>query len=485
MIKIYNTLTRQKEEFRPIENGKVRMYVCGPTVYDVPHIGHARSAYVFEIIRRYFEYKGFDVLFVRNVTDVDDKIINKAVRELKDEGKDIAGDGLKDKTREVAKRYLDVYHAELVKFGIRPPVVEPKATENIKEMIRFIGDLIKKGYAYPADGSVYFDVEKFPGYGKLSKQNTDEMMHGARADVDENKKQPLDFALWKKAKPGEPSWPSPWGEGRPGWHIECSVMSTKILGTNFDIHGGGLDLIFPHHENEIAQAEAWSGCRFANYWMHNGLLTVGGEKMSKSLGNYLTIADFLKKYKDPDLLKMTFLNSHYRSPVDYGDAKIEEMRSSKERIVIFLDKAKKLAVSAKRQAPSAKCHADEIIRSLSEKFESAMDDDLNTPQALSVIFEAVRCGNEFLAVKDEGEDKQDAIIALSEFIIKAANVLGLSLHTAGINSGEAAEIEGLIAAREKARKEKKYKEADDIRRKLTEMGVTIEDTPEGTIWRKK
>ncbi len=296
MITLYNTLTRKKEEFRPMEDGKVKMYVCGPTVYDVPHIGHARSAYVFEVIRKYFEYAGFDVVFVRNVTDIDDKIIKKASDELRETGEDASSDILREKVREVAVRYLDVYHSAMDMLGIRPPVVEPKATESIPQMIAFIETLIQKGYAYASGKDVYFSVDKFTEYGKLSKQDKEQMMHGVRIGVEEKKRHPLDFALWKEAKPYEPCWESPWGEGRPGWHIECSVMSTGILGEQFDIHGGGLDLIFPHHENEIAQAEAATGKTFANYWIHNGLLSVNGEKMSKSLGNYIIIADFLEKY---------------------------------------------------------------------------------------------------------------------------------------------------------------------------------------------
>ena len=390
MINLYNTLTRKKEKFRPLEEGKIKMYVCGPTVYDVPHIGHARSAYIFEIVRRYFEHAGYEVFFVRNVTDVDDKIINKASEELKEISEGFTGNQLRQRVTEVAVRYLDIYHREMDMLGIRPPTVEPKATESIGEMIKFVESLIEKEYAYVVGGSVYFSVEKFKEYGKLSNQDKEQMMHGVRIGPDEKKEHPLDFALWKEAKEGEPSWESPWGAGRPGWHIECSVMSTNILGKAFDIHGGGLDLIFPHHENEIAQAEAATGKTFANYWMHNGLLSVNGEKMAKSLKNYITISDFLNKHKDPDLLKIFFLSSHYRSPVDYSDEKIDEAKRSKERIMIFLDKVSRLAqeVPASPEesvALEAMDKAQRIANDLQEKFESAMNDDFNTSTALSVI----------------------------------------------------------------------------------------------------
>ncbi|MBU0682767.1 MAG: cysteine--tRNA ligase, partial [Candidatus Omnitrophica bacterium] len=341
MITIYNTLTRRKEEFKPLEEGKVRMYVCGPTVYDVPHIGHARSSYIFDWIRRYLEYSGFRVCYVRNVTDIDDKIIKKAAGELK-KRKITGTDVLCRKVKEVADYYLEIYHSQMSEMGINGPDLEPKATENISQMIEFISVLIEKGCAYEVEGNVYFSVENFAGYGKLSNRDKEQMMSAVRIDLDKRKKYPLDFALWKSVKKDEPFWESPWGKGRPGWHIECSVMSTSIFGAHFDIHGGGLDLIFPHHENEIAQAEAATGKDFANYWIHNGLLTVENEKMAKSLGNYITITDFLKKYKDPDFLKIAFLNSHYRSPMDYSDERMEESRRVKERIVVFFDKVNKL-----------------------------------------------------------------------------------------------------------------------------------------------
>src|SRR3989338_2349450 len=325
-IKIYNTLTRKKEEFKPIKDGQVGMYVCGPTVYDVPHIGHARSAYVFDVIRRYFAYKGYKVEFVRNVTDVDEKIISKAKEEFKAED-------LNSAVKKVSDKYLNVYHGCMEKLGIMRPDKEPKATEYIDKMRDFIKILIERGTAYVSGGDVYFDVRKASGYGKLSNQSFDMLESGARVAPGENKKDPLDFALWKSAKEGEPSWQSPWGNGRPGWHIECSVMSSDILGDEFDIHGGGIDLIFPHHENEAAQSQG-AGKKFARYWLHNGLLTINKEKMAKSLGNFITIEDILAKYP-ADVLKVLFLQTHYSHPVDFSWEKMEEEKKAWERFDIF------------------------------------------------------------------------------------------------------------------------------------------------------
>ena len=479
MLILYNTLTRKKEVFTPMRDGRISMYVCGPTVYDVPHIGHARSAYVFDMARKYFRYKGFDVFFVRNVTDVDDKIIAKAVEELRNEGADVTDGSVTGMAERVAEKYLDIYHGQLGALGIEPPTREPKATRSINEMIGFISRLIGKGYAYVSDGSVYFSVNKFKGYGKLSNRDKDELLHGVRIDSDDKKEHPLDFALWKASKPGEPSWKSPWGEGRPGWHIECSAMSTALLGEQFDIHGGGIDLIFPHHENEIAQSEAATGKPFARYWMHNGLLTVRGEKMSKSLGNYITISDFLEKYSDPDVLKMSFASSHYRSPVDYSDEKMEEARRAKERMLIFLDKASKPGVLPGGDGPFGT--ADR----LREEFESAMDDDLNTSLALSVIFRAVKAGNDILAAAASGHDGPAAELkGLRDLIIETAGILGLSLNRPGGGSGDEKKIRSLVAEREAARKDRDYEKADTIRQRLSDMGVAVEDTPGGTEWRK-
>ncbi|MDD4956438.1 MAG: cysteine--tRNA ligase [Candidatus Omnitrophica bacterium] len=488
-MRIYNTLTREKDEFRPIDDGKVKMYVCGPTVYDVPHIGHARSAYVFDVIRRYMEFGGLDVTFVRNVTDIDDKIIRKAVQEMTESGDEPTGDGLAEKVKEVALRYLEVYHDELDMLGIKKPTLEPRATDNIKEMIGFIGELIKKGNAYVSGESVYFSVDSFKDYGRLSNRDKEQLLAGARVEKDENKRDPLDFALWKGVKPGEPYWESPWGRGRPGWHIECSVMSTKMLGTGFDIHGGGLDLIFPHHENEIAQAEAYTGRRFANYWIHNGLLTVNGEKMSKSLGNYITIADFLEAYEDPDLLKLAFLVSVYRSPMDYSGEKIEEMRRAKERITVFMTKASEMAdkyLSGEGTRPKTMV-MDGYIADAEKKILEAMDDDFNTPVAMSVIFEAVKTGNERMA--DEAmpaEARAHALGQITGFIRKyAEGLFGLNMKIEDHDEGVAREVEGLLEERAEAKKKKDFAAADSIRDRLNGMGIVVEDTPDGPVWRKK
>jgi len=494
MIRIYNTLKREKEDFVPMEEGKVRMYVCGPTVYDVPHIGHARSAYVFDVIRNYLEHIGLDVRFVRNVTDIDDKIINKAVQELDELGENITSMRLEQRVRDVAVKYLDIYHRELDMLGIGSPDEEPKATENIGHMLDFIQVLIDKGVAYESDGDVYFSVEKFPEYGKLSNRDIEQMMQGVRKEVHEGKKHPLDFALWKKAKENEPFWESPWGRGRPGWHIECSVMSTRMFGAQFDIHGGGLDLIFPHHENEIAQAEAATGRPFANCWIHNGLLTVNGEKMSKSLGNYITIEDYIKEYKDPDLIKLAFLTSHYRSPMDFSDERMQEARRAKERIMIFFGKADRIAAESASgggdlsggEEAETLALAQSEINSLQERFEDAMKDDFNTAQALSAVFDAIKAGNDHLA-DDALNLKQKAMVAVAikNSIVRFTSIFGLSLKPEKVDASESEAIEKLVEDRQEARRKKDYREADRIRKELEQKGIVVEDTPEGPVWRKK
>jgi cysteinyl-tRNA synthetase len=359
-------------------------------------------------------------------------------------------------------------------------------------MIEFIGVLIDKGYAYVAGNNVYFSVDKFEGYGKLSNRNKEEMLQGARVEHGDEKESPLDFALWKEAKEYEPFWKSPWGEGRPGWHIECSVMSTDLLGPQFDIHGGGLDLIFPHHENEIAQAEACTGKPFANYWIHNGLLTVNGEKMSKSLGNYVKISDFLDKYKDPDLLKIVFLTSHYRSPMDYSDEKMESARNSKERIMIFFDKVDRVVrqynETGENEEPKdmeSVGKAQWTVNGLQEKFAEAMNDDFNTSQAMSVIFEGVKMGNDCLADDNISlGEKAHMTKAVKNYILRFADILGVSLHPIKLDAKEAGEIDRLVALREEARRNKDFAGADKVRDELAGMGVVVEDTPKGPVWRK-
>jgi len=486
-MKIYNSLTRTKEDFNPIHKDKVGIYVCGPTVYDEPHIGHARSAFIFDVIRRYLSGK-YEVTFVRNVTDVDDKIIDKAkqvtpstsLRAGKSPGHQATS--LIETTREVSKKYLDAYHEDMDTLGIGRPDKEPLATEYIPKMVKFIGLLIERECAYESAGDVYFDIRKAKDYGKLSNQDLDKMETGARISAGEKKKDPLDFALWKKAKEGEPSWESPWGAGRPGWHIECSAMSLDILGDEFDIHGGGVDLIFPHHENEIAQSEG-AGKSFARYWMHNGLLTIDNEKMAKSLGNFISIKDFMLKYKDADFLKLLFLNTHYRHPVDYTEERIHQMKLQKERFVIMLDKIDRIKghpfdFAQGRQVTMSPGHKVEEIEEYKRRFEEAMDDDFNMPLALAHLFEMVNYTNKNI---------DDAKVALrsKEILLELSGVFGLNLEKKVSDSLPVAKIEALIKERDEARAKKDYKRSDDVRKKLSGMGVILEDTKEGTVWRKE
>ncbi|MDO8535982.1 MAG: cysteine--tRNA ligase [Candidatus Omnitrophota bacterium] len=467
-MKIYNSLTRKKEDFSPIRKDKVGMYVCGPTVYDEPHIGHARSAYIFDVIRRYLSGK-YEVTFVRNVTDVDDKIIDKAKKEL---GAGSSESGVAEKTKEVAKKYLDAYHADMELLGIGHPDREPKATEYIPKMVKFIGLLIEKNCAYESGGDVYFDIKKTKNYGKLSNQNIEKMETGARISTGEKKHDPLDFALWKKAKEGEPSWESPWGAGRPGWHIECSAMSSDKLGDEFDIHGGGVDLIFPHHENEIAQSEG-AGKAFARYWIHNGLLTIDNEKMAKSLGNFISIKDFMLKYKDADYLKLLFLNTHYRHPVDYTEERIQEMRLQKEKFLILLDKINRIDSTKVSKYQSVKVDELEEFRM---KFEEAMDDDFNMPLALAHLFEMVNFTNKRV-------DDIKVALGSKKILLELVQNFGLDLRQTGKDLP--AQVEAMIKEREEARAAKDYKRSDDIRKKLSDMGIALEDTKDGMVWRKK
>ena len=471
------------------------MYVCGPTVYDDPHIGHARSAYVFDILRRWLAFKQFDVTFVRNVTDVDDKIINKAREESATSDKRHVTGDLKKKCREVAERYLQSYHKVLEQLGINPPDVEPKATDHVipdstnveatkkidASMTGFISQLITKNMAYPAGGDVYFSVRKFPGYGKLSNRSLDALQAGARVEPGEHKEDPLDFALWKAAKPDEPSWNSPWGPGRPGWHIECSVMSTAYLGDAFDIHGGGVDLVFPHNENEIAQAQAL-GKPFAKYWVHNGLLTVNGEKMSKSLSNYLLLEQVLAAYPHPDYLKTFFLKTHYRSPIDYSPDRMVEAKKNWEEFVRFFQHYDQVTGNVSPTGGTDTQRADIYRRRL--LFQEAMDDDLNTPKALAVLFDLVNLGHQIL----ESKASMKLFMAkwAHDILIECGTVLGLFLQGTSEEDPETIRgVEGRVKERDAARKNKDYEKADAIRNELLKQGFLLTDTKERTLWRRR
>lgn len=460
---IYNSLTRRKEQFTPIKPREVNIYTCGVTVYDESHIGHARSLFIFDLIRRYLKYRKFKVRFVRNITDIDDKIINRALE-------------LRVDWRDLVEKYIKSYYEDLVSLGIDKGDYEPRATENISEMIGYIGTLIQKGYAYQAKGDVYFNVRRFSDYGRLSGQGVDEMYKGVRIEPNELKKDPLDFALWKQSKEHEPYWDSPWGRGRPGWHIECSVMSQRFLKTEtLDIHAGGRDLIFPHHENEIAQAQAFSGKPFARYWIHHGLLTMNGQKMSKSSGNFITIRNFLIKYKDPDLLKLFFLAAHYSHPIDYTEGKIEEARAAKERILIFMNKA------AQAKAGFFIFYRGcAELKKLKLKFIEKMEDDFNTPEALACIFEMVNFGN-------KNSDNPYILKEVREAVLKASGLLGLSLKVVeSADNLDDGKIRDKIIERNSARKARDYSLSDKIRKELEEKGVILEDLKDGTTsWRRR
>jgi cysteinyl-tRNA synthetase len=459
-IYIYNSLSRKKEPFEPINPPWVNIYTCGVTVYDESHIGHARSLYIFDVIRRYLQYKGFKVNFVRNITDIDDKIINRA-------------NELKVNWQDLVKKYIDTYYDDLKSLGVGKADSEPRATENIQEMIKYIEALIKKDYAYQAGADVYFNVRKFSEYGKLSGQSINQMEKGVRIEPSELKKDHLDFALWKGSKENEPYWESPWGKGRPGWHIECSAMSQKFLKTEtLDIHAGGRDLVFPHHENETAQAEALTGKPFAKYWIHHGLLTINGQKMSKSLGNFVTIKDFMAKYRNADLLKLFFLSAHYSHPIDYTEERIQEARQALERIKILLDKIERIGVKV------SKCQSVRV-EEIKSKFIEAMDDDFNTPQALACVFELVGVVNKDI----EGMDFiYNAGIVLKEML----GILGIRLEAEPMVTGISdEEIKQKIAERETARKNKDFALSDKIRKELEDKGIILEDTKDGTAWRRK
>ena len=483
-MKIYNTLTGRKEEFLPLIPEKVKMYACGVTVYDHCHIGHARSAVVFDVISRYLKYKGFDVKYVRNFTDIDDKIINRAKQE------NIAWDA-------VAKKYTDEYYKDMDKLGVGRADIEPKATEHMKEIIDIVKGLIDKGYAYEVNGNVYFAVEKFSEYGKLSRRDKEDMMAGARVEIDERKKNPLDFALWKKSKEGEPSWESPWGYGRPGWHIECTAMSIKHLGESFDIHGGGADLLFPHHENEIAQSETFTGKPFARYWVHNGFITIDKEKMSKSLGNFFTIKEVLDKF-DPEVVRFFLLSTHYRSPIEFSDEQLREAESSIDRYYSTIVRINDFLLKkeeAKEGFSNAGKFFEGLILSFKEKLEEALDDDFNTALALGHIFELIRESNRFLDNKPSGLKDRELLLKTKELLFEAGNILNIfnrtpdewyrslmNIRKVGLSEKDIFEK---IKERQDARQRKDWRLSDTIRKELEEKGVILEDKKDRTDWKIK
>ncbi|MEW6349854.1 MAG: cysteine--tRNA ligase [Thermodesulfobacteriota bacterium] len=478
-LRIHNSLTRKKEDFEPIRPGKVGMYVCGVTVYDMCHIGHARSVVLFDVIYRYLKARGYEVIYVRNFTDVDDKIINRANQLGEDWDK-------------LAERFIGEFYTDMDALGVARPDIEPKATQHVTQILGLIEKLIENGHAYQAGGDVMYSVDSFRGYGKLSGKKTDELVAGARVDVDEKKRNPLDFALWKAAKPGEPFWESPWGAGRPGWHIECSAMSMEYLGESFDIHGGGADLAFPHHENEIAQSEGASGGPFVKYWIHNGFVNIRSEKMSKSLGNVLNIRDILTQVHH-ESLRLFLLSSHYRSPLDYNDASIKEASVGLERLyagMSTLDELIGIQGTAK-QVPA------ELV-GIHERFVEAMDDDFNTPKGLAILFEAARAVNRIATaggLKKKAVPRPDLLSAArKEMEDVAAHVLGIltedpkefldarrkaRLKDLGMSESE---LDALIAARTTARNDKDFARADEIRAQLSAKGIELKDSRDGTTW---
>ncbi|EDL62623.1 cysteine--tRNA ligase [Bacillus sp. SG-1] len=462
-IKIFNTLTRKKEEFKPLEEGKVKMYVCGPTVYNYIHIGNARPAIVFDTVHRYFEYRGYDVNFVSNFTDVDDKLI-KAANEL---GEDVPA---------IAERFIEAYHEDTEALGCQRADVHPRVTESMDIIIDFIEALIDKGYAYESQGDVYYRTRKFEGYGKLSHQSIDDLKVGARIEAGDKKEDPLDFVLWKAAKEGEIFWESPWGQGRPGWHIECSAMAKKYLGETIDIHAGGQDLAFPHHENEIAQSEALNEKPFARYWMHNGYINIDNEKMSKSLGNFVLVHDIIKE-QDPQVLRFFMLSVHYRHPINYNLELLENAKSGLDRLKTSYENLKhRREVSAELTDNNEEWL--EKIASLKNQFIEEMDDDFNTANGISVLFELSRQANYYLMEKNTSITVIDAF---SQHFKEFFEVLGLKLEEAELLDEE---IEEMINQRIQARKDRNFQLADELRDKLKAMNIILEDTAQGTRWKR-
>ncbi|MFF2879294.1 cysteine--tRNA ligase [Gottfriedia sp. NPDC057991] len=463
-IQIYNTLTRNKEDFKPIEEGKVKMYVCGPTVYNYIHIGNARPAIVFDSVRRYFEYRGYEVNFVSNFTDVDDKLI-KAANEL---GSDVPT---------IADRFINAYFEDVQALGCKTATNHPRVMDNMDIIIEFIDELVKKGYAYESEGDVYFKTKEFNGYGKLSHQSIEDLRIGERIEVGEKKEDPLDFALWKAAKPGEIFWESPWGKGRPGWHIECSAMAKKYLGETIDIHAGGQDLSFPHHENEIAQSEALSGKTFSNYWMHNGYINIDNEKMSKSLGNFVLVHDIIK-IVDPMLLRFFMLSVHYRHPINYSEDLLQEAKNGFERIKTAYQNSKHRIESSTNLTEDDNKWLKEIA---DEKavFTKVMDDDFNTANAISVLYQLAKLTNQYLLETHTSTNVLNQLVATFD---ELSNVLGITLVNEEAMLDD--EIEALIQKRTDARKNRDFALADQIRDQLKEMNIIIEDTPQGIRWKR-
>jgi len=472
-LRVFNTLGRKKELFEPLEPGRVRMYVCGPTVYDACHIGHARSVVVFDVIARYLKAKGFDVTYVRNFTDVDDKIIDKANKL-----------GIDSKT--VAEKYIKEFYEDMDALNVERATIEPKATEHINQIIQFVEKLIQKGFAYRINGDVYYSVEKFRKYGKLSGRRLEDMEAGARIDIDKRKRNPFDFVLWKSAKTGEPAWESPWGMGRPGWHIECSAMSNEYLGETFDIHGGGRDLCFPHHENEIAQSESVSGKLFVKYWVHNGFVNINQEKMSKSLGNFLMIKDVLKTYH-PEAIRLFLLSNHYRSPIDFTDKALEEAKMGLDKIYALLERNEKMIdLKPDQNIKSGECW---------QRFCGAMDDDFNSARGISILFETVRNINRFLDQNKLSDETIKTIKSDHYDILRIGNVLGLLMEQPKVyfekkqtrvlekKSIDPDVIDKMVKERNEARKAKNWEKADEIRNQLADMNIILEDRAEGTVWK--
>ncbi len=487
---VYNTLTKRKEEFIPLQPGVVTIYACGVTVYDDCHIGHARSAVVFDVMVRYLRFQGYKVTWVRNFTDIDDKIIRRAQQE-----------NLSWQT--VAETYIAAFQRDMAALGVSPADIEPRATEHIGDIIQMIKILEDKGFAYHRDGDVYFPVAKFPGYGKLSGRSLDDMLAGARVDINIQKDNPFDFVLWKASKPGEPSWDSPWGPGRPGWHIECSAMSQHFLGATFDIHGGGADLIFPHHENEIAQSEAANGQPLARYWLHNGMVTINQEKMSKSLGNFFTIQEVLAKFH-PEVVRFFLIQNHYRSPLDFSDQALAEAQNAVERLYAALARLDQVVADivlpqtapADHPLPGLNDEEHERLRTLRSRFQEAMDDDFNTALALGHLFDAVRLINRTLENQPTGLSAKAFLAWLRREVATLGGILNLLQHDPSemlqnlrqkraALALEPAVIERLIEDRRLARQAKDFAKADAIRQQLADAGILLEDTPQGTTWRVK